>query len=554
MMCSLAACVISSVIPWAVSWSRTRSSIRSTIWAISSTVRLRNTTVASIRLRNSGRKFCLSSAWTFSFIRSYEAGARVSVGVALDPEAEAELVWSCFAAPRFEVMMMIVLRKSTRRPLASVRCPSSRIWRRMLNTSGVRLLDLVEQDHARSSCGGRPRSAGRPRRTRRSLAGAPTRRLTLWRSMNSLMSILMSASSEPNMNSASALASSVFPTPVGPRKMNEPIGRLGSLRPARARRTARETVSIASSWPMTRPWRTSSILSRRSDSSCAMRVTGMPVHIATTWAISSSSTLGGSPDAAACHSARRLSTLSRDGRLRLAQRRRLLVLLGVDRGVLLLGDPVQLLLRGAQGGRGGGVAEADAAGGLVDEVDRLVGEVAVRDVADREVGGGLDRLVRDRDLVVLLVALADAHEDLDRLLERGLLDHDRLEAPLEGRVPLDVLAVLVERGRADALELAARERRLEDVRGVDRALGRARADERVELVDEQDRVVGVAQLLDDLLEPLLELAAVLGAGDERADVERQDALVEQDVRDVARRRSGGPGPRRWPSCRRRAPR
>ena len=58
-------------------------------------------------------------------------------------------------------------------------------------------------------------------------------------------------------------------------------------------------------------------------------------------------------------------------------------------------------------------------------------------------------------------------------------------------------------------------------------------DERVQLVDEQDRVVGVAKLLDDLLEALLELAAVLGAGDERADVEGQDPLVEQDVRHVA---------------------
>ena len=118
--------------------------------------------------------------------------------------------------------------------------------------------------------------------------------------MNSLMSILMSVSSEPNMNSASALASSVFPTPVGPRKMNEPIGRLGSLRPARARRTALETISIASCWPMTRLWRASSMWSSRSDSSCAIRVTGMPVHIATTWAISSSSTVG---------------LLGRDGRL-----------------------------------------------------------------------------------------------------------------------------------------------------------------------------------------------------------------------------------------------
>ena len=58
-------------------------------------------------------------------------------------------------------------------------------------------------------------------------------------------------------------------------------------------------------------------------------------------------------------------------------------------------------------------------------------------------------------------------------------------------------------------------------------------DERVQLVDEEDRVVGVAQLLDDLLEPLLELAAVLGAGHQRADVEGQDALVQQRLGHVA---------------------
>ena len=47
------------------------------------------------------------------------------------------------------------------------------------------------------------------------------------------------ASSASNMNSASARASSVLPTPVGPRNMNEPIGRSGSCSPARARRSAR---------------------------------------------------------------------------------------------------------------------------------------------------------------------------------------------------------------------------------------------------------------------------------------------------------------------------
>ena len=53
--------------------------------------------------------------------------------------------------------------------------------------------------------------------------------------------------------------------------------------------------------------------------------------------------------------------------------------------------------------------------------------------------------------------------------------------------------------------------------------GRAGADQRVQFVDEDDVAsLGLGQLLDHRLEPLLELAAVLGAGQELADVERDD--------------------------------
>ena len=115
-----------------------------------------------------------------------------------------------------------------------------------------------------------------------------------------------------------------------------------------------------------------------------------------------------------------------------------------------------------------------------------------------------------------------------------LVDEDRLEAPLERGVLLDVLAVLVERRRADGVELAAGEHRLEQVRGVHRALGGARPDDRVELVDEQDHLaLGVLDLLEDGLEALLELAAELGAGDQRAEVERDDALVLEPLGHVA---------------------
>ncbi len=103
--------------------------------------------------------------------------------------------------------------------------------------------------------------------------------------MYSLMSMRNNALSSSNRNAASALVSSVLPTPVGPRNMNEPIGRFGSCRPARARRTAVATACTASSWPTTRFASASSILRILSRSPSSILSTGTPVHRDTTPAI-----------------------------------------------------------------------------------------------------------------------------------------------------------------------------------------------------------------------------------------------------------------------------
>src|SRR5208283_1793389 len=59
-----------------------------------------------------------------------------------------------------------------------------------------------------------------------------------------------------------------------------------------------------------------------------------------------------------------------------------------------------------------------------------------------------------------------------------------------------------------------------------------RSDEGVELVDEQDDVPARADLLQDLLEPLLEVAPVATARDERAEVEGVKLLALQGLGDV----------------------
>src|SRR3989441_1146643 len=108
--------------------------------------------------------------------------------------------------------------------------------------------------------------------------GAPISRLTENFSMYSDMSTRIREFVSANRKRASARASSVLPTPVGPEKMNDPIGRLGSLRPARLRRMAREITAIASSWPTTVSCISCSIRSRRAVSASWSRVTGIPVQ------------------------------------------------------------------------------------------------------------------------------------------------------------------------------------------------------------------------------------------------------------------------------------
>ena len=178
---------------------------------------------------------------------------------------------------------------------------------------------------------------------------------------------------------------------------------------------------------------------------------------------------------------------------------------------------------------------ADARGRLVHQVDRLVRQLPIGDVAMRQRRRGDDRRIGDLHAVMHGVAFLQAAQDRDRVLDARLADEHLLETALQRGVLLDVLAVFVERGRADAMQLAARERGLEHVAGIHRALGLAGADHGVQLVDEQDDVAFLlGQIVEHGLEALLEFAAELRAGDQRAHVQRQHAAAAQGLRELRR--------------------
>ncbi len=83
------------------------------------------------------------------------------------------------------------------------------------------------------------------------------------------------------------------------------------------------------------------------------------------------------------------------------------------------------------------------------------------------------------------------------------------------------------------MQAPAGEGGLQDVRGVERPLRGPRTDDRVQLVDEEDDVVlALTRLLDDVVEALLELAAVLRPRDDGSEVEDEDALLAEARGDV----------------------
>ena len=176
------------------------------------------------------------------------------------------------------------------------------------------------------------------------------------------------------------------------------------------------------------------------------------------------------------------------------------------------------------------------AGGFVHEVDRLVGQETIGDVAVGKLCSGHNSRVGDANAVVNFVLLLQATQDGDGVLHRRLAHQHRLETTLERSIFLDVLAVLIKRGGTDGMQLATSQRRLEHVARVHGAIARGTcAHNGMQLVDEQDDLAfALLHLPQHGLQAVLEFAAIFRSGNHSAQIKRHDVAVAQAGGNVSR--------------------
>ena len=126
----------------------------------------------------------------------------------------------------------------------------------------------------------------------------------------------------------------------------------------------------------------------------------------------------------------------------------------------------QAALEAVHGLRLGINFHSDPTACLIDQVDGFVRQLPIRDVALAEFCRGDNGAVGNIDAVMHLVALLEAAQNSDGVLFAGLVHQHLLEASLQRSIFFHILAIFVQGGCTDTVQLTARQRGFEHIARV----------------------------------------------------------------------------------------
>ena len=135
--------------------------------------------------------------------------------------------------------------------------------------------------------------------------------------------------------------------------------------------------------------------------------------------------------------------------------------------------------------------------------------------------------------MVRLIFVPQSLKDFNGLLLGGLADLDGLKTPFKRAVLFNIFAVFFKRCCADNLKLAPCKRRLEDICGVNRALGGACAYKIMNLINKEDNVLCLGYLVDTAFYSFFKISSVFCSGNHSGKVKRHNALILEQLGNLA---------------------
>ena len=168
----------------------------------------------------------------------------------------------------------------------------------------------------------------------------------------------------------------------------------------------------------------------------------------------------------------------------ITQARGFFKVLGINRGFFIAAHLIDFVIHFPNLGGCSHAVNPQARPGLVNQIDRLIGQVAIRNIAVGQRGRRPNRVIGNHYPVVCLVTIPQTGQNLYGIFHAGLFYLHRLETPLQGRIFFNIFTVFLGGGSPDGLQFPARQHRFEDRGRVNRALGGTCPHQGVNLVNE----------------------------------------------------------------------
>ena len=130
--------------------------------------------------------------------------------------------------------------------------------------------------------------------------------------------------------------------------------------------------------------------------------------------------------------------------------------------------------------------------------------------------------------MVVLVAFFQSTQNTDGTEFIRLIHHHGLEPTFQRLILLKIFLVFVQGSSTNASQFTTCQSRLQDIGCIHGSFAGTCSYKRMDLIDEQDHAsITLRHLVDDALQPFLELSFILRTGHQGTHVEREHLLVLQ---------------------------